>query len=173
MSPTIFAGATQRPASRGKRALTQTSDLSGVELTSSGGYRARLVAQGQRYYVGTYATAEQAAEAYRVAKAAMQGPLSRFRLVPNDRPTKVYRNNRLGVTGVAQKREGYRARLSFRGRTFHLGTYASIEEASRAREVAREALLGPLSHYPIERAPDNPAKWAANNPNLAAAGVTR
>jgi len=46
-----------------------------------------------------------------------------------------------GVRGVSQKRHGYRARLNMGGREFHLGTYATVEEAARVATAARARLM--------------------------------
>ena len=56
-----------------------------------------------------------------------------------------HRTNRLGVRGVVYDRGRYRARYWFGGEQVHVGTYATLDEAARAVEVARTAAFGEFS----------------------------
>ena len=53
-------------------------------------------------------------------------------------------NNQSGIRGVYldSKTGKYRARLKFRGKVYNLGTYASQEEAVRARRAGEEEIYG-------------------------------
>jgi hypothetical protein len=53
------------------------SGVKGVELRSSGKYRARVVKNNKHYYLGTFDTAEQAGAAYAVAAAKLHGEFAR------------------------------------------------------------------------------------------------
>lgn len=62
--------------------------------------------------------------------------------VISSKPTKA---NTSGIRGVhyAKERNQWVARLRFKGKTYHLGYYDSLEEAAEARREAEEAIFDP------------------------------
>ncbi|MDF7775798.1 AP2 domain-containing protein [Sphingomonas sp. AOB5] len=57
-------------------AKTNRLGITGVLLQPSGRYRARLTINGRIYSLGSYATAEQASDARKLAQKALKGPLA-------------------------------------------------------------------------------------------------
>ncbi|MBO6041441.1 MAG: transcriptional regulator [Oscillospiraceae bacterium] len=55
---------------------------------------------------------------------------------------KLRRDNTSGHTGVVKTPSGWHAQICFKKKTYHLGTYSSIEEAVKAREAAEQKLHG-------------------------------
>ena len=51
-------------------------------------------------------------------------------------------DNKTGRTGVSMLNNKYRASIGFKGKKYHLGTYETLEEASRAREIAEKEIHG-------------------------------
>ncbi|MCD8230384.1 MAG: transcriptional regulator, partial [Clostridiales bacterium] len=79
---------------------------------------------------------------------------------------KVRSNNTTGVTGVTMYRGKYKATIHFQGKTYCLGTYASLAEAAAARKEAEESLFGEfLDFYGKwkEKAEADP-DWGKENP---------
>ncbi len=61
------------------------------------------------------------------------------------------RDNTTGHTGVIRTGTGWHAQITFKKKTYHLGTYSQIEDAVRAREAAEKELHGSfLKRYIIE-----------------------
>jgi hypothetical protein len=60
----------------------------------------------------------------------------------NKANTRTYANNRLGVKGVRLRDGAFQARCSKDGRTYHLGSFATVEEASAVVRDAAERLHG-------------------------------
>ena len=62
--------------------------------------------------------------------------------IKSDKPPK---NNRLGIKGVTQTRNGtYQARIMFQGEYHHLGTFHLLEDAMQARKEAEEKYFQPI-----------------------------
>lgn len=58
---------------------------------------------------------------------------------------KVRPNSKTGYKGVSKIKDGkYIARIKFRGKNIHLGTYDDIEEAKKARKKAEEMYFKPI-----------------------------
>lgn len=58
---------------------------------------------------------------------------------------KVSPNSKTGIKGVSKTKDGkYIARIKFRGKNIHLGTYDDIEEAEKARKKAEEMYFKPI-----------------------------
>lgn len=54
-------------------------------------------------------------------------------------------NSKTGIKGVAKTKDGkYIARIKFRGKNIHLGTYDDIEEAKKSRNKAEEMYFKPI-----------------------------
>lgn len=55
-------------------------------------------------------------------------------------------DNRSGIRGVYLdgKTNKYRARIQFKGKTYNLGSYSSLEDAVKARRNAEDELFGPF-----------------------------
>ena len=54
-------------------------------------------------------------------------------------------NSKTGIKGVAKTKDGkYIARIKFRGKNIHLGTYDDIEEAKKSRKKAEEMYFKPI-----------------------------
>ena len=49
-----------------------------------------------------------------------------------------------GVKGVGKSGTGWRARIVFQGKEYHLGVYPTIEQAAEARREAEELLFDPI-----------------------------
>lgn len=72
---------------------------------------------------------------------------------------KLRRDNTSGHTGVVKTATGWHAQISFKKKTYHLGTYARLEDAIKAREQAEEELHGSfLEWYNSEHAASAPAE---------------
>lgn len=58
--------------------------------------------------------------------------------------SKVSANNTSGIKGVCYKKSENKwvARITFKGKNYHLGYYDKIEDAARARKIAEEKLFG-------------------------------
>lgn len=56
--------------------------------------------------------------------------------------TKVRSDNRSGVTGVHEVRGQWRAMITFKKKTYYLGTYRTKEEAAEVRRRAEERIFG-------------------------------
>lgn len=79
---------------------------------------------------------------------------------------KIPRNNTSGVKGVYWNRGRYVAKIVFQKKQYFLGSYASVEEAARARKLAEEALVGEVVCFYekwSEKARRDP-QWADQNP---------
>lgn len=58
---------------------------------------------------------------------------------------KVNANSKTGFKGISKIKDGkYIARIKFRGKDIHLGTYDDIEEAKKARKKAEEMYFKPI-----------------------------
>lgn len=82
------------------------------------------------------------------------------------RSKKVRNDSTTGVTGVNMYRGKYRALIHFQGKTYHLGTYKTLEEAAAVRKKAEECLFGEfLEFYDQwkEKADADP-EWGKENP---------
>ncbi len=62
-----------------------------------------------------------------------------------------YRNNTSGVTGVSENRHGsFIARISVNNKQIHLGSFSSLEEATKARQDAEIKYYGINKQPPLE-----------------------
>jgi hypothetical protein len=53
------------------------------------------------------------------------------------------KNNSTGITGVSNTRNGkYRAYITFKGESYHLGTFETIDDAAQARKIAEKKIYG-------------------------------
>ncbi|MCD7946465.1 MAG: hypothetical protein LUF81_07670 [Clostridiales bacterium] len=70
------------------------------------------------------------------------------------------------MAGVNMYRGKYRALIHSQGKTYHLGTYKTLEEAAAVRKKAEECLFGEFlefyGHWK-EKADANP-QWGQENP---------
>ena len=73
---------------------------------------------------------------------------------------KLRRDNTSGHTGVIRTSSGWHAQISFKKKTYHLGTYSRIEDAIKAREAAEQELHGLFLewYYGESAAPEKPAR---------------
>ncbi len=55
---------------------------------------------------------------------------------------KLRRDNTSGYTGVVKTASGWHAQITFKKKTYHLGTYSLIDDAIKARAAAEEELHG-------------------------------
>lgn len=70
----------------------------------------------------------------------------------------MYKSNTSGVRGV-HKLKGqnkYTANITFKGKTYHLGTFYSLEDATQARKIAEDKLYGDFLQWYASEYPD---KW--------------
>ncbi len=82
------------------------------------------------------------------------------------RNKKVRKDSTTGVTGVNMYRGKYKAIIHFQGKTYNLGTYRTLEEASAVRKKAEDTLYGGfLDFYGQwkQKAEADP-EWAKENP---------
>ena len=145
---------------------TNTSGYTGVSW-KKGGWIAQIQYKGIHYSLGHYAKIEDAAEAYKRAKARVQDDAESLlegferdfpkpERKPKEKtevcyikpanegrrtlPEAVRTNNTSGTTGVCRKRDKWTAKITWQGRTFSLGSYERIEEAIEARRGAERLL---------------------------------
>ena len=59
----------------------------------------------------------------------------------------IRKDNKLGVKGVTRLRSRYCATINKNGKHFHLGVFATIEEASTAYQQAARKLFGPFASW--------------------------
>lgn len=65
--------------------------------------------------------------------------------LPKIQSTAAHRNNSTGVRGVSITSNGkYQARITFRGKYHHLGTFSDLESAKEARKKAEEKYFKPV-----------------------------
>ena len=80
--------------------------------------------------------------------------------------SKVPDNNTTGYRGVYFIRGKYVAKINFQKKAYYLGAYDKIEDAVKAREIAREQLFDNVAAF-YERwkqRADTDPKWAEENP---------
>ncbi len=120
-----------------------------------------IVYKKKRYYLGTYDKLEDAAGARALAKERIMADGERMERayahlfaqkpalpapepVPEKpEPERRHKNrpdNTSGYRGVSRHREKWYAKINHNGVRYHLGTYASLEEAVRARRMAEECV---------------------------------
>ena len=72
--------------------------------------------------------------------------LKEYGFVDGTRPdhlnNKLYANNSSGVRGVRFRKGKYEASICFKQKSYYLGRYDTIEEASKARKIAEDKLFG-------------------------------
>lgn len=79
---------------------------------------------------------------------------------------KIKKNNTTGFRGVCPRKDKFLAYIGFQNKTYHLGTYTSIEDAVRVRKKAEALLYGETIDY-FERwktRADADINWAKENP---------
>lgn len=117
--------------------------LLGVSIDPRPGrrYYARITSKGKNYNLGTYATAEEAHQVYLSAKKHLHefGNLDgNPALVATAYQKMPRRQNKTGVAGVWPRYNGrFQAKIRVDGKTIHLGTFRTVEEASAAYQEAR------------------------------------
>ena len=71
--------------------------------------------------------------------------LSNLRVVTRQQSAmnrRIPKNNKLGVKGVTKVKNRYKALIGFNGKTIHLGSFITVEEASKAYEAKATELFG-------------------------------
>lgn len=63
------------------------------------------------------------------------------------------KNNTSGYTGVVSYRGRWRAQITFKRKSYNLGTYDRIEDAVRARKQAEERIFGEFLNWYYETHP--------------------
>ncbi len=89
---------------------------------------------GERKYLGSYATAEEAEAAYLKAKRE-EHPFSTLG-DPVNTPDRLERKKGTGEPGVWMRRGRFRAYLTKGGKQVCVGTFDTIEQAVQARKMA-------------------------------------
>lgn len=139
----------QNCANSGKRSHSK-SPFKGVTKTPDNTWDCSIQSNGNRVYVGKYATAKDAAYAYDQEARLLHGNFAKtnvdiglldagFKGSPpiSSRYTSAYR----GVTRKTKDRN-WTARLSVNGREFYLGMFVEEEDAAKAYDEASTRLLG-------------------------------
>lgn len=67
---------------------------------------------------------------------------------------KLRKDNTSGYTGVVACRGRWRAQITFKGKTYLLGTYSRIEDAAAARKEAEERIFGEFLEWYYETHPE-------------------
>lgn len=106
----------------------------GVSLTKRGRFVVMIQSGGERKYLGSYATAEEAEAAYLKAKREEHpfGTLGE----PSATPERLERKKGTGEPGVWMRRGRFRAYLTKGGKQVCVGTFDTIDEAVQARKMA-------------------------------------
>lgn len=81
------------------------------------------------------------------------------------RKKKVRRDSTTGVTGVNMYRGKYKAIIHFQGKTYNLGTYLTLEEASAVRKKAEDTLYGEFLEFydRWKQRADTDPEWGREN----------
>ena len=106
----------------------------GVSLTKRGRFVVMIQSSGERKYLGSYATAEEAEAAYLKAKRE-EHPFSTLG-EPAATPERLERKKGTGEPGVWMRRGRFRAYLTMGGKQVCVGTFDTIDEAVQARKIA-------------------------------------
>lgn len=101
---------------------------------------ANVRANGEHFHVGTFNTAEEAALARDVEAKKRLGEFARLNFPEKlGHPiTKRERHSTSGETGIYQKKNGFQVQLRVNAKLITLGTFATLEEAVRARDAFRD-----------------------------------
>ena len=127
-----------------KRKRSQSkSGYFGVVKLPNGKYRAWIWTNGKTKTIGSsYTTAKQAAEAFDKEAIKLRRPLAKLNY-PNNAPVgytpiqkAVYSNNTVGYKGVYIHRKKFLAQIRIDGKTTHIGTYDTAQEAAVAYDHA-------------------------------------
>jgi hypothetical protein len=89
-------------------------------------YQAQIKRNGRRIYLGSFATAAEAATAYQRAKAD-----------PSYRPPVRLKRNATGYPGIYAQGRKFRAAIWRNGRKIHIGLFTTAAEASAAYQRAK------------------------------------
>jgi hypothetical protein len=93
-------------------------------------------------YLDMHDTAKQAAKAYDAAAIELGRPLSKLNFPKKVPPgytvtsKKLASNNTTGYRGVSNKKEGWQARISIKGKNKHLGLFNTLKQAAIAFDHA-------------------------------------
>lgn len=106
----------------------------GVSLTKRGRFVVMIQSGGERKYLGSYATAEEAEAAYLKAKREEHpfGTLGELSAMPE----RLERKKGTGEPGVWMRRGRFRAYITKGGKQVCVGTFDTIDEAVQARKMA-------------------------------------
>jgi hypothetical protein len=130
------------PKSKRKRRSTNASGYFGVSLRKGGKYQALIRVDGKMKCLGTYDTAKQAAKAYDAASIELGKPLSKLnfpkKVPPGYTPINNGQrsNNTSGFRGVNNKKDGYKAQITIKGKKKHLGYFNTRKQAAIAYDHA-------------------------------------
>jgi hypothetical protein len=137
------------------RDVPQTKNMQNVIVDgasfnkATGRWYAQIVAYGQRKYLGSYLTREEAQDAYHAAKRVLHTdcPQVSKEATPEDMAVLGhsdgrFRTNTSGYTGVSfkAKRGIYEAHMRVNGQYKYVGKFATAEEAAKARAAAIAAV---------------------------------
>lgn len=64
------------------------------------------------------------------------------------------KDNTSGYTGVISFRGKWRAQITFKGKTYNLGTYIKVEDAAAARKEAEEKIFGEFLEWYYKNYPE-------------------
>ena len=107
-------------------------------------FKAEITIAGKKQYIGTFATAKEAAEAY--DQAALQAKFPRSQLNFSDTPKEeisrikkrriITYKNKTGFNGVSKKGKKFVAKISIDGKYTYLGTFTKPRDAAMAYDEA-------------------------------------
>jgi len=121
--------------------------LRGVVRNAYGSFTARASFNGKAVHIGSYATAREAHDAYRIKCNEMKGEFSPYwgqdipepkKLTLSDRPTR--REKRGLPRGVYKSRNRWGAQVFKDNVRYNAGTFETMEEAAEAARELRETL---------------------------------
>lgn len=119
--------------------------------TSGKLYIATIKDNGKTKYLGSYATAVEAAKVYEDYASTLQQefycPPKYLELLIDVVPCRVIQSNITGFTGVSISGSKYRSQIKVKGAKVHLGTFNSAEEAYEAYLDKKEELGRGLNGY--------------------------
>ena len=158
---------------RGRRSLSNSGFI-GVGKNADGlKYMARIYINCKAKIIGSYDTAKQAAKAHDKAAIKLRRPLAKLNY-PNNAPVgytpiqkAVYSNNTVGYKGVYIHRKKFLAQIRIDGKTTHIGTYDTAQEAAVAYDhaVLNNNLSPSLLNFPQKSVSYIFAVFCFHNPN--------
>ena len=125
-----------------KRSKSKSGYFGVFKVAPSGRYQAKIKIDGKFKYLGTYDTANQAAEAYDDEAIKLGRPFSKLNYpkqtyvgyTPIQQP--LYSQNTVGYRGVTKIGKKFKAQIRIGSKTVNLGTYETAKEAAVAYDRA-------------------------------------